>query len=454
MRKKLLAIIAATAMVVAMMPGMVFADGGISTEDALKEAVKTEKSVALSGNIQLTSPLEINGEVTLDLGTYNITPGDGFVGDSLIIVNRGGSLTVTGSGTIDANNPAGARVAIKLTKDNESEEQAGLTVNGGHIKGASFGISGNGTRHGTQIAINGGTVEGSVGIYHPQEGELTVTGGTIKGETGIEMRSGKLTVNGGEIVATGELEVTGNGNGSTTTGVAVAVAQHTTLKPINVVINGGNLSSGEKGAALYISNPQGNDDVAETVAVTLNGGIFDGYVCNVDESEGANEQPAGALTINAAILKGDYNFEGNVNENWIAVEKKGVSYIDYIGEAFVKEGLATVKAGDIVEVYGIKGNSIEVPEGTLVENLTEAPLTINGKEYPYTEPDENDNVAQIIAPAKQGVSGQTKPEEPKKDTVTSPETGDNFNAAVPLAVAGLALSAMAVVVATRKRHDR
>ena len=159
-----------------------------------------------------------------------------------------------------------------------------LTVNEGvKINTYGFAICGNGTMHGTSITINGGdiTSEASTAIYHPQDGEITINdGSTITGENaGIEIRSGKLTVNGGTIQAKAEeFSCDPNGNGTTTAGAAIAIAQHTTKKDIAVAINGGTFI-GVK--ALNESNPQENDPTPQ-VELSVRNGDFQGEITTAD----------------------------------------------------------------------------------------------------------------------------------------------------------------------------
>ena len=159
-----------------------------------------------------------------------------------------------------------------------------LTVNEGvKINTYGFAICGNGTMHGTSITINGGdiTSEASTAIYHPQDGEITINdGSTITGENaGIEIRSGKLTVNGGTIQAKAEeFSCDPNGNSTTTAGAAIAIAQHTTKKDIAVAINGGTFI-GVK--ALNESNPQENDPTPQ-VELSVRNGDFQGEITTAD----------------------------------------------------------------------------------------------------------------------------------------------------------------------------
>ena len=254
------------------------------------DAAPAGATVTLLDNVALTDGIEIDKTITLDLNGKTISKAsNGWAGDVsvdyLVAVKRGGNLTIEDSGdtgTIDAN---GLACGVKMTIKGETEDgkEAVLTVNGGTIQGDSFGISGNGTRHGTKITINGGTIKNTddegTAIFHPQNGELIVNGGTIKSSNnGIEIRSGTLTVTGGKISGgNGEPDSIVNGGGTTTSNAAVAIAQHTTKKLIKVNISGGTLAGG---AALYESDPNKiySDTTVDKPDIKVTGGTFTGAV--------------------------------------------------------------------------------------------------------------------------------------------------------------------------------
>ena len=255
----------------------------------MEAVAKAGGNFILEQDVTLFRPLVVEGALTLDLNGHSIkakTTGLEQVlktKDAVVLVRRGAQLTINdssnGKGSIDYNGVESVYVAVKLTDGNDTgSEVAKLTVNGGTLKGYYYGISGNGTRHGTEVVINGGAItaadakEGTA-IYHPQDGLLTVNGGTVSAPTGIEMRSGTLTVNAGAIKSTvSTFDEKGNGSGTTMTGVAVAVSQHVTDKDLKVVINGGTLTGPY---ALYekdLQNETGNK------ALEIKDGIFEGQV--------------------------------------------------------------------------------------------------------------------------------------------------------------------------------
>ena len=152
-----------------------------------------------------------------------------------------------------------------------------LVVNSGvTIETTGFAISGNGTKHGTTITINGGTLisKESTGIYHPQTGTLNINGGyIIGGETGIEIRAGEFNMTGGSVVGEGSPSSVGpNGNGTTSIGAGIAIAQHTTKLPIALNITGGTV---EGFSAIYENNPQNNpQENLDDIELKIDGGTY------------------------------------------------------------------------------------------------------------------------------------------------------------------------------------
>ena len=157
-----------------------------------------------------------------------------------------------------------------------------LVINEGVIIDTTgFAVTGNGAAHGTTIEINGGVLSsGSLAIYHPQVGNLTVNGGTLTGEfAGIEVRAGNVVINDGTITSTSDtFNCDPNGNGTTTTGAALAIAQHTTKQGISVEINGGTFNGIR---AVNEANPQENDP-APNVDISIKDGEYIGEISAVD----------------------------------------------------------------------------------------------------------------------------------------------------------------------------
>lgn len=252
--------------------------------DALTNA-QGKVNFKLLNNVVIVEPVFVfdGADIILDLNGHTITPAQDLnYSGGMITINHGGSLTINGEGTIGGYAP-NLMAPLQLTnKDYKNDTKpANLTINGGHYIGKNYCICGNGNpgRGNSHIIINGGTFDifehaGTI-IYNPQENSsIVINGGKLIGaDTGIEMRSGNLTINGGYIEAlNAPASVTPNGNGPTATGSAIAICQHTTKNPINLKINGGVMRGYH---ALYQANPQKNDEEAVAlVQMTVLNGSF------------------------------------------------------------------------------------------------------------------------------------------------------------------------------------
>lgn len=257
----------------------------VQNESTLTTCVSANNECVLTDNIVLTKQLEVSGDVKLDLHGHSIKPDNDLVlTQGLIVVLRDSHLTVNDSGKngmISTGTSGKVYGGIQLVKlrDNDESKKAKLTINGGVIEGYWYAVVGVGNLHNTEIVVNGGTLKGlksngSLGIYHPQDGTLVINGGKIIGATGVEIRAGDLKMTGGTITGTGvPSSVLANGNGSTTDGVALAISQHTSKKPINVLIEDGYLQGF---SAVYESNPEKNSaEDLEKVNISITGGTFE-----------------------------------------------------------------------------------------------------------------------------------------------------------------------------------
>lgn len=233
------------------------------------------ETCVLKSNIDVTSQITTKDDKVLDLGTNSIN-GNVTLNEGLIFVSSDSKLTINAT-TGKINSGSKAYAAIQVGSNSE------LIVNGGKISGYWYGIVGNGGNHNTKITINGAdtviesddinTDKTDVAIYHPQEGVLTINNGLVEGSTGIEIRAGKLVLNGGLVRGTNDsFSSNPNGNGTTTVGAGIAVVQHTTKKAIDVKVVGGTI---EGHIPFYENNPQNNsaEDIAK-IKLSIEGGTF------------------------------------------------------------------------------------------------------------------------------------------------------------------------------------
>ena len=256
-----------------------------------------------------------------------------------------------------------------------------LIVNSGvTINTTGYAISGNGTKHGTTIAIDGGSITSkeSTGIYHPQYGVLNVNGGSITGGvTGIEIRAGELNMTGGSVIGEASTNDVGpNGNGTTSTGAGIAIAQHTTKLPIALNITGGTV---EGFSAIYENNPENNPkEYLNYIELNIAGGTY-------------NAINGGTAVIHSQdfdgfILDGEFNHEVDAkyldNTLQYQVNNNGTyTYYDTFEKA-----LAAAENGAVIE---------NVVQGLGAENFTLTIDPANGgaktvlslpKGSPYTLP--------------------------------------------------------------------
>lgn len=352
----------------------------------LVNAVAEGGKIKLNANIVLETTIDITKEVELDLNGFSIIPSSTLKSNTgLIIVQNGGALTINDSfGTGKISGGTGndnLYAAVQVTKKGVStEKSATLIVNGGLLEGYYYGIVGNGSRHNTNITINGGTIKGiyGPGIYHPQNGIITINGGTIEGTTGIEIRAGKLILENGTITGTYKpTEILPNGNGTTTEGAGIAIAQHTTKLDTSVVVNGGTINGF---TPLYQSNPQKNDeDAIAKVSIEINGGTFN----NINEGTEAiySENKTGFIKgggFSSDVTK--YLDDGLICKNlWglyynVMSAKFHKITVEDVEGGTVKVDKETAQYGDTVKLAvtvneGYKLKSLEISDGNCGDSL-------------------------------------------------------------------------------------
>ena len=328
----------------------------VASEIELEECLKNKAICKLTDDIAIRYTMGSLGDTILDLNGHTISPTDDMiVNGGFIVVESGSKLTIndsTGNGliTTGASNE-NVWAAIQLLKEETSEENAELIINGGTIEGYKYGIVGNDKRHHTKITINDGIIKGlnqtdSVGIYQPQLGDITLNGGVIKGSTGIEIRAGNLTVNDGIIEGTASsFTKTANENDATTTGVGIAIAQYVTKNPIQVSIHGGDISGKY---ALYEWNPHNNSQTdLDKITLQITGGNFkstldDGFAIYSQNftkfitggkfNTSVTEYLADEATLTTSVILDNVNISQKENNNtWIFIIIVGIIIVGITG---------------------------------------------------------------------------------------------------------------------------
>ena len=378
-------------------------------EMEIRTAAEYGGQATLMADLQLSEPLVVAGKAIIDLNGHVIKPSGTSLtkvldtNDALVLVRREGSLTICdtaeeGGGRIDNGNNQSIWGAIKLTDTQDAgEETAELVVQGGAIKGYYYGIVGNGKRHGTNITISGGTVEtgycaeDNVGIYHPQNGTMTITDGAISGyNSAVEMRSGTLVIEGGNFTATAtSASAEANGEGTTIKGAAIAVSQHATNEPLSVTVNGGTFTGQY---ALYEEDKQ--DETITDISMSINGGTFAGKVFSKDCKEFITN---GTFTDASAFVyvanKSSLTLGDDINLTEPLLISQEVA-VDLNGKSIVSKGSVFEVAGGKLSIGG-EGNvkaGLEGEKGTCnaVYANDNATVTITGGNYYVDGQERND----------------------------------------------------------------
>ena len=383
--KKMIAAVLTMAMVATALPVTAMA---ATTADKLPDA--ENGVITLEDDYVLTQGHEITGTVTLDLNGHSIIPatGDAFTKgagkeDYLLAVTRGGTLTIVdnvGTGIIDGSSNNKIVCAVKMTIYGEAEngDAATLIVDGAAIKGAPYGISGNGNRHNTSVTIKNGTVEGEdVGVFQPQDGELTIIGGKITGATGVEVRNGDVTVTGGTITGTGDsYSLNESGNGNTTSGVGLAVVPHSN-GTTKATVSGGAVS-GEVGAVVTAND--GGDATTErdgsaTLTVTGEADVK-GESYGLRVLDGAEATVSGNASVDATDASGFGIYVRGLDDNATVKTKLTVAGGTVSGgeNAIAGNGYAKNGGTDI----DITGGTITADNGVAIYNPQSGTLDITG----------------------------------------------------------------------------
>lgn len=348
-------------------------------------------TIELLNDVQTETQIEIPAgkEITLDLKGKKIAySGSETLPSGVLLVHNGASLTVKGQEGSEIAAGEKAYAAIALTKNgDDASKPAKLIVESGTYTGYYYAIVGNGSRHNTDITINGGTIKSTcpnvndnLGIFHPQNGTLTINGGNITGiSSAVEMRAGTLVVNNGATLtstATSYANIPNN-SGTTTTGSAVAIAQHNTKLPINVEIKGGTLV-GYNG--VDVSNPQNNDDAAN-VKVTISGGTINASRNGVQAGYGIVDITGGTISASNLGVGADnctVNIKDNANitatECAIATGKGTGATINIEGGTFTSTDNAVVSGNgsekDDNNVVRENPNKFNISGGTFNGGIT------------------------------------------------------------------------------------
>lgn len=354
-------------------------------------------SIKLLKDIEMSSMVRITRRIRVDLNGFAITTSSDFPkGAGIFTVREGGFLTIDDSsikktGLIenskkdgDANSVERYGIVVYPYKSSDGKAlnnsgYAKLIVNGGTIKASYAAISGNGSLGSdtnTDIVVNGGVFEGGVtAVYHPQNGNIIVNGGSFKGnDSAIEIRAGKMTIDGGTFTANAtKYSCTANDDGATTVGASIAVAQHNTKLPIDVTISAGTFTGYH---ALSVVNPQNNDYAAIS---KINVNVTDGKFTSTKAKKGVE-----AVNYSSEFMKNGNGSAFTIrarkdgDEGNVTILSDGRFFSSLQGAV---DGVKEAETGFIKLLQNVtNGDGVLIPEGN--KTIT---IDFDKKEYNVTQ---------------------------------------------------------------------
>lgn len=236
--------------------------GYFNSNIPLTNAAKVTLLRDFDGTLSFTGTSSNPFDVVIDLNGHTISKGDS-VG-AIITVQNGKFVikngTVKSFSTSDGNN----KPALNIRSNAEVTVESDVVLDGGtnhpavYLEGGSLTLYGTAktegslaittqglNEHETLVTIKDGatvTANNGIAIYNPR-GELVIEGGNITGKTGVQICSGKLTISGGTITATGADESAGCTN-AVFDGAAVSILNRNYPGGIpSVTITGGTFKS-------------------------------------------------------------------------------------------------------------------------------------------------------------------------------------------------------------------
>ncbi len=325
-------------------------------QTALK-ALKANDTLKLLADVNVDEQIVINKSVTLDLNKNEISSSGAIyrpikvTGDNsdITVKIENGTITVSDVTTNPEQSAAllvyeGADVTLENVTINGSHYgvmiagyygyASGFTKNnvtslyvnaGTKITAKNAAIIAHGAYSNSRIEINEGatvTSTDSVAIYYPHKGDLIVNGGTITGDTGICIKAGNLTVNGGKIIAVGEAvnhEFVDSGATSTGDAIVVESLDYGGYGAPTVSITDGTIIS-ENGKAVVSYAEEGYEKVTNFIS----GGTFSSDVTELC-AEG-------------------FETKKNTNGTYSVQEAPVIAYVAQIGDTYYETFEAALNA--------------------------------------------------------------------------------------------------------------
>lgn len=304
--------------VIMILPTIIYASVGSLVKvgnnyyETLEEAilnVTSNETISLISDVKLREPLEINKTININLNNHDIE------GPEKVFIVQGGTLNLTGKGTIKETNPNYGAIIIKgsqnpndnnysvvnIDKDITLEGWSGLfiTHNNNHSYGIEVNFAGNinavnDTSGGTGIGIyvngnikdktnspiitildNANIKSTGNGLYLAGYGTYNINESTIQGvESGIGIKSGILNIDGAKVIGTGpdKTPTEGYNNGIKASGTAIQIESNNGYTgDVELNIDSGTFISNNSHTIYeYIGKGHGS----QVIALDISGGTY------------------------------------------------------------------------------------------------------------------------------------------------------------------------------------
>ena len=392
MKKRLLTVLIAVCLVLAMGTVTALADDAVASVggtkySTLQEAIDAAEKAG-GGTITLLRDatggavaFDKSGEYVLDLDGHTYTSSSNY--DVIMVKSPNVDLTIEngklyGHGTetygiyVYALDTNGDKVADVMC-DNVT-----VTLDGVELDVTDQGLGVQGLNTNNNLIVKNSSVSAGTAIYFPPiSGDLVIQDSTITGvNNGIYVKGGNVTVSGNSRVS-----VTGQGNGVPdsaytggsglpSTGIAIYaeggyVASDGSPRPINVTIEGGTIESVKQVAVSEGHISETNEDVQKLEIV---GGTF---LTNNSKSDVRAYIPEGS------VLKQYDNGAVVVDDNMTAVAR-----VDGIGFTDLASAIAAADDGDTVEIINDckLESSVAITENITIEGGNHT-VTANGAAF-------------------------------------------------------------------------
>jgi len=433
--KKLLAMMIAAMLVLALVPMTAMAATEVTDQTSLQNALNNGGDIVVANDIVLTSAVSVptGKTVVLDLNGNTISLEDSSSAACYMIKNSG-NLTIK-----DSSAAGTGKITFTSTTPDSSHKYSTSTIGVGGAGGTLVVESGtieNNTVGGASYAIDN--------FWYTDDISVTINGGTITGK-GIAVRQVPFSTTAENVL---------NINGGTISGGTAAVQTfnyQAAACPAEVNISGGSLSGtyayytyytddeghagtdieitgGELDGYVYIANTVPGSSDAQFENLSISGGTFTGnagmWIFTIDANNNYDYIPA--------ISGGSYDvepWEGMIEDDALVINTNEGETPYVIGDD-AEEALASAPAGSTVEIISAPRDAeLTVAFEVTVVNGTQNSIKVNGVEVG------SEDTIKFITPVEEA---------------PIPETGDGMGLFV---FAGLALISMLGMVVLKKREQ-